>query len=221
MRNRSNDAMKRAIDVKRTSNVLFAVIIIAICVFMLCSCNKVERETVKSYGIKYLGYKLNEEEDALYCYVYVTSSDDGLLNCERATWESDVAPENVWYNVQTINITVDPASIFSAVQDKLIQENPAANELEYNCLKVMLRYDTIYKSIKSDAEVTRSGSHYMHDFGLNIDDESYTATLTYRYANSASWYSVLIAAAVVAFAVGVTVYSAVKGKLCRKKTTER
>ncbi len=214
--------MRGAVASKRCLSVPIAVMIIAICVLTLCACDRsYEVTTSNEYGVKYLGCKLDESEDTLYCYVYVTSSTEDLLPSKRATMRTVTRRDGVWYYKETIDITVDPSSISSAVAARVAQQDTDGNELEYNSLKVVLRYDTIYKSITSKADVSRSGNHYLHDLVLDEGADSATLTLNYRYADSAAWYSVLIAAAIAAMAVGVAIYSAVKGKLCQRTTTEK
>lgn len=100
--------------------------------------------------------------------VYLTfSKTDRKIEGANALWHSEKRKDGEFYFVTTIKISLSPESIFSAVKESIPQEDLVKDEVEYNRLKVVLRYDTIYKSIKSNGEITHSGRIYTHAFALD------------------------------------------------------
>lgn len=153
--------------------------------------------------------------------VYVTFSkmDRKLEGC-GAVWHSEKRKDGAFYNVSETTVTLAPDSIFSAVKESVPQEDLVHNDVEYNRLKVVLRYDTIYKSIKSNGEITREGRKYVHKYALDQSLESDVFTLEMRTQNAASWYGTLLGCALAVALVAIGVTFALKGVKWQKTKTK-
>lgn len=153
--------------------------------------------------------------------VYVTfSKTDRKLEGSGAVWHSEKRKDGAFYNVSETTVTLAPDSIFSAVKESVPQEDLVHNDVEYNRLKVVLRYDTIYKSIKSNGEITREGRKYVHKYALDQSLESDVFTLEMRTQNAASWYGTLLGCAVAVALVAIGVTLALKGVKWQKTKTK-
>ena len=153
--------------------------------------------------------------------VYLTfSKTDRKIEGANAFWHSEKRKDGEFYFVTTIKISLSPESIFSAVKESIPQEDLVKDEVEYNRLKVVLRYDTIYKSIKSNGEITRSGRIYTHAFALDENLQNDVFTLEMRSANSANWYAVLAACAFGGVLISIIATLAVKGAKWQKTKTK-
>lgn len=153
--------------------------------------------------------------------VYLTfSKTNRKIEGANAIWHSEKRKDGEFYFVTTIKILLSPESIFSAVKESIPQEDLVKDEVEYNRLKVVLRYDTIYKSIKSDGEITRSGRTHTHAFALDENLQNDVFTLEMRSANSANWYAVLTACALGVVLILIIATLAVKGAKWQKTKTK-
>lgn len=152
-------------------------------------------------------------------YVTFSKTDRKLEGC-GAVWHSEKRKDGAFYNVSETTVTLAPDSIFSAVKESVPQEDLVHNDVEYNRLKVVLRYDTIYKSIKSNGEITREGRKYVHKYALEQGLESDVFTLEMRTQNAASWYGTLLGCAVAAMLVAIGVTFALKGVKWQKTKTK-
>ena len=153
--------------------------------------------------------------------IYVTfSKTDRKLDGCSAAWHSEKRKDGAFYNVSETTVTLAPDSIFSAVKESVPQEDLVYNDVEYNRLKVVLRYDTIYKSIKSNGEITREGQKYVHKYALEKSLESDVFTLEMRTQNAASWYGTLLGCALAVALVAIGVTFALKGVKWQKTKTK-
>lgn len=152
-------------------------------------------------------------------YVTFSKTDRKLEGC-GAVWHSEKRKDGAFYNVSETTVTLAPDSIFSAVKESVPQEDLVHNDVEYNRLKVVLRYDTIYKSIKSNGEITREGRKYVHKYALDQSLESDVFTLEMRTQNAASWYGTLLGCAVAVAFVAIGVTFALKGVKWQKTKTK-
>ena len=152
-------------------------------------------------------------------YVTFSKTDRKLEGC-GAVWHSEKRKDGAFYNVSETTVTLAPDSIFSAVKESVPQEDLVHNDVEYNRLKVVLRYDTIYKSIKSNGEITREGRKYVHKYALDQSLESDVFTLEMRTQNAASWYGTLLGCAVAVALVAIGVTFALKGVKWQKTKTK-
>lgn len=185
---------------------------------MLCACNEQKDESVSRelyfYGIEY-------PEDSDVAIVYVTfSKTEQMLEGVQGEWHSTTYNDGTFYKVSVSTITYDQSAIFSAASALVPQEDLVHNDVEYKGLKVVLRYDTIYKSIKSDVSPTRVAGKYVHNFDVAEDEIDGGFTLTMRSARSESWYGVLIASAMGVVLVIVVIRLLSKGEKWQKKKKE-
>lgn len=209
----------RKSSAKRIISVLLVAIILATASGMLFACDEKSEENAPIERSIYV-YKIDLPEQSDVANVYVSFSKGELgqkIDGVSAKWESESYKINVWYNGSNSYFTLNPDSIFSALREQLPQESLIKDDVVYNRLKVIFRYDTIYKSIKSDGEVSRNGRTYTHTFELDEASKEVTYKLSVRSANSASWYSVLIASALMVAIIGTIVYLSIKSEVWQKK----
>lgn len=208
---------------KKTLSVLFLVGIVLCLAIFLSACDKTDEQKSaeeNSRPLYFKGLEYLPDEQTAIAVVSFKGEENEILQCVDAMWNSASYKINAWYNGSTTEITVSPSAIFSAVQEVIPQESLLIDGVEYNRLKVEIRYDTIYKSIKSDGRVMRSGKKYIHSFELDGQSESRTLTLTLQNPDTANWYTMLIACAIAAIIICVLIYLAVKGGLWQKKKNE-
>lgn len=197
-----------------------AVCLLAVCLaFMLCACNSQSQSNDEPI-VRSL-YIFHKDYDAANQTIVVTVAFSGDVNNKLdgadTVWTSESYDDGIWYKVSKTHISLSPSTIFSAVDAHITQEERFKDGLTYNSLKVVLRYDTIYKSIKSDATVLRAGKYYLHSFYLDESLNNDVKTLTLRTQNSASWYGVLIASGVLFCGLCFGVFAITKGRLWRKR----
>ena len=162
-----------------------------------------------------------EQSSNKVAIIYVTfSKTDRKLDGCSAAWHSEKRKDGAFYNVSETTVTIAPDSIFSAVKESVPQEDLVYNDVEYNRLKVVLRYDTIYKSIKSDGEITRAGRTYTHVFALDKSLENDVITLKMRSPNSANWYATLVCCALAIVLIAIVATLSVKGAKWQKTKTK-
>lgn len=162
-----------------------------------------------------------EQSSNKVAIIYVTfSKTDRKIDGCSAVWHSEKRKDGAFYNVSETTVTLAPDSIFSAVKESVPQEDLVYNDVEYNRLKVVLRYDTIYKSIKSNGEITREGQKYVHKYALEKSLDSDVFTLEMRTQNAASWYGTLLGCALAVALVAIGVTFALKGVKWQKTKTK-
>lgn len=205
----------------RVFGLLTAVAVaIVICLALFTACNKAEPENESEIQRDLYLSSIAFSPDTEEAIVYLTfANTDEKIDGASVTWKSGDLTSDVWYKTSKTYIVAPSARIFSAVQSAIPQERLINDGVQYNRLKVIIRYDTIYKSIKSDGETTASNRVYSHCFTLDESSESQTFTLTLKSANSANWYGILIALAIVAAVAACVAFLLAKGKLWQKKKT--
>ncbi len=205
----------------RVFGLLVAIVVaVALCLALFTACNKTEPdsedEIQRDLYLSSIAF-LPDSEEAV---VYLTFAQSGdKIEGASVGWKSEDASSGVWYKTSNTYIIAPSARIFSAVQNSIPQERLISDGVQYNRLKVIIRYDTIYKSIKSDGETSAANRVYSHFFTLDEGSESQTFTLTLKTANSANWYGILIALAIVMAAAACVAFLLAKGKLWQKKKT--
>lgn len=200
------------------SIVLIVCMLVGITMLFTACDNQEDSPTITSNRGLYLG-AIDFDVENKIAYVTVTFGGDAndLIEGVTSTWSAQKRKVNAWYNESVSKISVNSTSIYSAVKDRIPQENLVYNEELYEQLIVRLRYDTIYKSVKSDGEVLRNVTDYSHYFYLDENMDSQVFTLTMKSQNSANWYSLLIGCALIFIVVSVLIFLALKGKLWQKK----
>lgn len=199
-------------------------VLCAFFLFALTACNgdaqTSDAPTERALYLNAISY--DEENLTVVVTVTFAGAEDKKLDCPQSVWTSERGSDGVWYNKSLTSVQISPLSIFSAADARVPQEERINDDVEYNSLKVYLRYDTMYKSIKSDAEqVVRNGRYYLHFYEMNAQDDIKTLTLEMRTQNSAAWYSILAVCAVVFLAVCITVFALIKSRAAKRADEER
>ena len=202
-------------------SLLLAVVILATC--MLFSCNQ-EYEGEREYGVfvKRVEYDRFEghpvyNDNVVYMRVYLglTDDDDQKIEGVTAVWHYEKRKMGAFKYVYTYRVEMQ-GSIFSAAVGALTQEQLTYEGLEYNIFEVYFEYATIYKSMKGSIERRKTDNGYAFDFPIDETQTSFETTLTIPTQNSAAWYGILVAFAVVVVGVVIAVVFA-----RRKKYAER
>lgn len=209
-------------------SVLYGVIALIMCffcamIFTACNDNGESEKTVREQERNlYLGALTYDAENGIiYACVGMNGDEqDGdkpIPLTAKLKWVSYSYAQDTWYNREDVEMSVSSAELYDEVNSVLTDEQRLHDSVIYERLKVVLRYDTIYKSIKSDASVTKQGRYYVHKFATDEAQEQETFYLRLTTQNSASWYTLLIGCVII-FAVALTgVMLAVKGNLWQKK----
>ena len=224
--------------IKKITLILLVVALAVASALSLCACNEQaddDGDVVRNlyiYTIKFSGDEENsdapsgetsafDEQTDRVATVYVGfSKTDRQVEGASAVWHSDRRKDGEFYFVTETTISLNPIAIFSAVKESVPQEDLVYNDVEYNRLKVVLRYDTIYKSIKSDGEITRAGRTYTHVFALDESLENDVITLKMRSPNSANWYATLVCCALAIVLIALVATLSVKGAKWQKTKTK-
>ena len=229
-------------SIKRITLTILVVALTLISAFSLFACNKQDDEDVVRdlyiYDIEFEedetpqspseeavisddSSESNGDSSERVAIVYVTfSKTDRKLEGCNAVWHSQKRKDGAFYNVSETTVTLAPDSIFSALKESIPQEDLVHDGVEYNRLKVVLRYDTIYKSIKSNGEITRVGRKSVHKYALDQSLESDVFTLEMRTQNAASWYGTLLGCALLVALAAIGVTFALKGVKWQKTKTK-
>ena len=193
---------------KRAKTIVFVlltlVVIISSCVF-LCACNKEETKGDIEYGMYVKRFTYDADADTMTAYVAITNDESLKLAGSSANWHYTKTTENVFYDKYDYVISFSPQTIFSVVESSLTQEQRIVDEVEYHNLKVVFEYATIYKSLEGGVEATKSGDNYVFDFPLDETDSSFETQLSLRVQNSATWYGILVGAAILVFGIILTI----------------
>ena len=195
--------------------------IILSCLFcvLLCACNHSDAQKQVSETEKplhQLGIAYDADTLTMCVIVSLSGKEDNKLD-SNVKWISTKYAPNSMYKCEDVDIVVDVPSLLEELENRLTQEQWMHEGVKYNALKIELRYDTIYKSIKSDANVTKSENRYIHKFKVDETLSEQTFSLQLTNQNSASWYTVLIVAVLVFGVIIVVIALALKGKLWQKK----
>lgn len=224
--------------IKKITLILLVVALAVVSAFSLCACNEQSDDggdivrNLYIYTIKFSGEEENSnapsdetsaavEQTDRVATVYVGfSKTDNKAEGASAVWHSDRRKDGEFYFLTETTISLNPSAIFSAVKASVPQEDLVSDGVEYNRLKVVLRYDTIYKSIKSDGEITRAGRTYTHVFALDESLENEVITLKMRSPNSANWYAMLACCALAIVLIAIVATLSVKGAKWQKTKTK-
>ena len=223
--------------IKKITSILLVVALALASAFSLCACNEQadDEDVVRNlyiYTIKFSGgeetsnasntdaFASDEQSDRVATVYVGFSKTDRQVEGASAVWHSDKRKDGEFYFVTETTISLNPSAIFSAVKESVPQEDLVSDGVEYNCLKVVLRYDTIYKSIKSDGEITRAGRKYTHVFTLDESLENDVITLKMRSPNSANWYATLACCALAIVLIAIVATLSVKGAKWQKTKTK-
>lgn len=184
--------------------LLTLVVIISSCV-ILCACDKGETKGDIAYGMYVKRFTYDADADTMTAYVAITNDESLKLAGAQANWHYDRTAENIFYDRYGYVVSFDPSTIFSVVESSLTQEQRIVDEVEYHNLKVVFEYATIYKSLEGGVEATKSGDNYIFDYPLNETDSSFEAPLSLRVQNTATWYGILVSAAILIVGIIITI----------------
>lgn len=207
---------------KHTIDTLFAIAAMFICLFCAvamsaCSGGKDAPKTSERLYHTYLTFGYPSDGEDMYAYVMLSGKDEDQLEA-TVRWNSKSYAKNVWYNVQDVEMTVDSAALCKEISELMTEDMYVRGDVTYKHLKIVFRYDTIYKSISSDADsVVMSGGKYVHMFVLDKNSDAQKCNLHLTSQNAASWYTMLIACVIIFAVILLGVTLAVKGKLWQKK----
>lgn len=203
--------------------IVYAVIATVICLFcavILSACNGKDddnKSVNKFERSLYLHEIVYDEEELTVRAVVTFKGDESEMLSSKLDWKSTAYPLNVLFKQEDVAMTVDASAVCGEIEGRLTDTDRIRGGVEYNHLKVELRYDTIYKSISSDGEVTKSGRYYLHFFGFDENKGEQTFSLHLKTQIIANWYTLLIACVLAFAGVLLAVTLAIKGKLWQKK----
>jgi len=202
---------------------------LTLCAAFFTACNRGEAEPeyeAYDHALYLSGYNYSESDGIVYAIVTLSGKDEKKLDT-TAFWETKLYRRNKahsqseWYNTQDVFITVNSAELYREVSENTPPETMIFQDKEYNRLKVILRYDTIYKSITSGAEIERSGKYYLHRFRISEEESSETFALMLVSQNAASWYSILIVSVLITAVLATAIALALKGKYGKRTKTKQ
>ena len=207
---------------KITKQVLYIVTVMLMCLFCaigFTACNGKEKESVvreREYTLYYGGIYFGDDGVA-YAFATMSGKEENKL-VTTLKWVSKTYEYNTWFKQEDVSMTVNSKALYADMDGFLTQEQRTHDGVYYDDLKVVVRYDTIYKSIRSDAEIVKVGKNYTHRFKTDKTLEAQEFNLAMKTQNTANWYTMLIASVII-FGVALTGAAlAIKGKLWQKKT---
>ena len=194
-------------------------VVVILSLFLLSACDT-DRSSDREYGLYVSRIDYDEEARTMTAIVALTSQESQKLDGLKADWHFERHKINSFYNEYNYTVSLNPSTIFSVVDFSLTQEQRKINDVEFDVLKVTFEYATIYKSMNSAGTRVKSGRSYLHDFALDEQEEDMRIELSIISQNSAAWYGVLIAAAVVGLGVVVAIVLIRREKYAKQERTE-
>ncbi len=205
---------------RKIALILSLIVCIAICTTSFVACNNVGDSEISERALYYCGIEYDKDTLTATAIVSFSGSEEQKLDGIVAKWTSSDYIIDTWYKGSQSIVEITPNAIFSAVEKKVSQDDLNHDGVQYNILKVALRYDTIYKSIKSNALVKQSGKHYLHYFELDNGKQEDVLSLSTVNQRSENWYGLLIGCAVGTIVIALIVYLAIKGGKWQKMKKE-
>ncbi|MDE6302505.1 MAG: hypothetical protein K2M36_02830, partial [Clostridia bacterium] len=172
-----------------------AVTVCLICAFALCACNSSD-ETKSEKSLYFADIEYSPDDGIMYAVVALSGDENKKLQ-SSLLWQSQKYALDSWYNRQDVIMTVRPSELYAELGGIISEEQRAHEGAEYNLLKVVLRYDTIYKSLKSDGSVEKNGNKYLHKFILDEENGEQECAVWLKSQNAASWYALLIGCGII------------------------
>ncbi|MCM1306585.1 MAG: hypothetical protein NC303_04735 [Firmicutes bacterium] len=196
-----------------------ALLICICCAVLLYACNKKDDNKAISESNRslYLHDIIYDEDELTMCAVVAFKGEDGDRLNAKLNWKSETYPLNILFKQEDVAMRINPSEIYREIEGGLASEETVHDGTQYNRLKIALRYDTIYKSISSDGNVTQSGRYYLHYFDFDETENEQTFSLRLKTQITANWYTLLIALVLVLAVVLLAVTLAIKGKLWQRK----
>ncbi len=205
---------------RNIASIILFILCIAMCATSFVACNNIEGSDESVRELYYRGIEYDKDTLTATAIVSFSGSEEQKLDGITVKWNSNDYIIDTWYKGSQSTIEINPNAIFSAVEKKVSQDDLIHDGIQYNSLKVSLRYDTIYKSIKSNALVKRSGKYYCHYFELDNGKQEDVMSLSTVNQRSENWYGLLIGLAVGVALISLIIYLAIKGGKWQKKKKE-
>lgn len=196
-------------NLKNSFRIAVLIVSIVLCLIALSACDDVSETNNYDYVLRVKSVEIVDGE----VVVHVDKSGDG---------DEIVGTEGVYrvwteygdfYNEIKTVFVFDGETIFSATENFLAQYGGNYGVEDFSSLKIVFDYDTIYKSTKSDGEVSKVGSGYVHSHEIERGENSFT--LERRYPRSSAWYGLTAGVAVFAVVVAGVVVLIKRGKYGR------
>ena len=203
----------------RVLSALFVAMICLFAIFAFVGCDKKETVAPATYGIYLKGYAYDEQTLTVTAHVALSGTSEQRLSGLTAAGERRAFNENLFYRRTNIRVELDAPSIYSAVREGMTQEVWVKDQTHYENLKVVMRYDTIYKSIVTNGTRHSVSGGYVDLLELG-EDGPQEFLISQRSQNSANWYSLLVAAGIAALAAGLAIYLAVAHKKEKRQTSQ-
>lgn len=205
----------------KQSKILRCVIILLICLFCataLCACNdgKYNKKIKESERALYLGRIVYNTDLTMTVNVSLKGDEAQKLN-SKLTWISTTYNVNVLFKREDVDIIVNSSELYNEINGRLTEDVRIHEGVEYSGLKLVLNYDTIYKSISSNARISKISGRYYHYFDLDESLDGQQFWLSAKTQISANWYTILIASVLALAVVAVAVALAIRGKLWQMK----
>ncbi len=205
----------------RPITISLIAVCLMLCLLLLCACNEDKTDNQDIERALYLAdIEYDSESLTATAVIKFSGVESKKIDGINTIWHTENSQPNVWYNLSTTQIYLNPNAIFSAVKSNIPQDNLEVDGVVYNHLKVVIEYDTIYKSIKSDGQCKKDGKTYHHRFELDAQEVEDTLTISITNPNSANWYSLLIGVAIIVGMIVLVVYLLKKGGIWQKKKKE-
>lgn len=196
-------------NLKNSFRIAVLIVSIVLCLIALSACDDVSETNDYDYVLRVKSVEIVDGE----VVVHVDKSGDG---------DEIVGTEGVYrvwteygdfYNEIKTVFDFDGETIFSATENFLAQYGGNYGVEDFSSLKIVFDYDTIYKSTKSDGEVSKVGGGYVHSHEIVRGENSFT--LERRYPRSSSWYGLTAGVAVFAVVVAGVAVLIKRGKYGR------
>ena len=153
------------------------------------------------------GFQYNKEASEVTAVIMLTNENDSNIKTS-ANVDSFSASNGVFYKKSYTTYTFDGSYFYTKMDEIFTSEVRNHDEIYYENLKFKFEYATLYKSTQSDGVVTMRGSYYIHTYELN--DGEMVIHLSRVYQNSAAWYSILIACAIVVLVIAIAIALIIK-----------
>lgn len=203
--------------IKRTLTYVLVCLTILFATLVLSACDEkingtVTTDTPHDLYIKTIGY---DGQETMTVIIGFNGEDEKKLE-STSNWHN-VRRNGVLKIYQDVEITLNPSEIYDEVKSKLTDEDYKFDGVEYKRLKIALRYDTMYKSIKTNGEVSKVKNVYRHVFQLDETSQNEMPKLSLYNYNSATWYTLLICGVVLAAVIAVCLIAALRGKYGKRQ----
>ena len=177
--------------------------LLSIILVIAVSCDEPD-ESVYAYVS---GFQYDKDASEVTAVIMLTNGSDSNIKT-IVNYDGFSVSNGVFYNKSYTTYTFDGDYFYGKSDEIFTSEVRNHDEIYYENLKFKFEYATLYKSTQSDGVVTMRGSYYIHTYELN--DGEMAIHLSRVYQNSAAWYSILIACAIVVFVIALAIALIIK-----------